>query len=79
MDASFIDVYKGCHGAILVFDITKPWTFDYVKKEIPNIPSSIPILILSNFADASHYRQAATKQNFITSLLVSAIVHNLFK
>jgi len=72
LDASFIDVYKGCHGAILVFDITKPWTFDYVKKEIPNIPSSIPILILANFADASHHRQ-------VTQLQIADFVENIHR
>ena len=50
LDAEFIDVYKGTHGAILIFDITKPWTFDYVKKECEKVPPHIPILILANFA-----------------------------
>ena len=70
LDASFIDVYKGCHGAILVFDITKPWTFDYVKKEVPEIPSHIPVLILANFTDASHHRQ-------VTQLQIADFVENL--
>ena len=25
LDASFLDVYKGCHGVVLVFDMTKIW------------------------------------------------------
>ena len=25
LDASFLDVYKGCHGAVLIFDMTKIW------------------------------------------------------
>ena len=70
LDASFIDVYKGCHGAILVFDITKPWTWDYVKKEVGEIPGNIPVLILANFTDQSHHRQ-------VTRLQVSDFVENV--
>ena len=69
LDASFIDVYKGCHGAIVVFDICKLWTWDYVKKEVSEIPGNIPILILANFTDASHHRQ-------VTQLQVSDFVEN---
>ena len=25
LDATFLDVYKGCHGVVLVFDMTKMW------------------------------------------------------
>ena len=62
LDASFIDVYKGCHGAILVFDITKPWTWEYVKREVAEVPGNIPVLILANFTDASHHRQVSRLQ-----------------
>merc|ERR1719436_2054666 len=49
LDAGFIDVYKGTHGVIMLFDITKPWTLEYVKKETETVPAHIPILILANF------------------------------
>lgn len=54
----------------MVFDITKPWTFDYVKKEVMNIPPSIPVLILANFTDASHHRQ-------VTQLQIADFVENI--
>jgi len=57
LDAQFLDVYKQSHGAILIFDITKLWTFEYVKNEVCKVPSSIPILILANFVDQTHHRQ----------------------
>ena len=70
LDASFIDVYKGCHGAILVFDICKPWTWEYVKREVEQVPGNIPILLLANFTDASHHRQ-------VTRLQVADFVENI--
>jgi GTPase SAR1 family protein len=46
LDASLIDVYKNTHCVFLIFDITKNWTFEYVKKEVPKVPLSIEICIL---------------------------------
>lgn len=56
LDAEFLNVYKGTHGVILMFDITKQWTFDYVRKEIEKIPSTIPIMVLANHRDMGHHR-----------------------
>lgn len=25
LDAEFLDVYKNCHGVVMMFDITKQW------------------------------------------------------
>merc|ERR1719369_848182 len=38
LDAEFIDVYKGTHGVIILLDITKPWTMEYVRKEAHLVP-----------------------------------------
>ncbi len=46
LDASIIDVYKHTNAVIFVFDITKPWTFDYIKKELPNVPKGVNIVVL---------------------------------
>ncbi|CAL8123015.1 unnamed protein product [Orchesella dallaii] len=59
LDANTIDVYKNTNGVIFVFDITKTWTFDYVKREIENVPEHIPILILGNRRDMGHHRAIA--------------------
>jgi GTPase SAR1 family protein len=56
LDAEFIDVYKNCNGCILVYDITKQWTWEYVERELPKIPSHIPVLILGNHKDMHHHR-----------------------
>ena len=62
LDAQFLDVYKQTHGAIIVFDITKPWTFEYARQEMAKIPSHIPVLVLANFADQRHHRQVSNHQ-----------------
>lgn len=56
LDAEFIDVYKGTHGVIMIMDITKQWTFDYIQRELPKIPASIPVLVLANHRDMGHHR-----------------------
>lgn len=37
LDAEFVDVYKGAHGVVFLFDVTKQWTFDYVRREIGKV------------------------------------------
>lgn len=56
LDAEFLDVYKGTNGVIMMLDLTKNWTFEYVQRELPKIPGHIPIIILSNHCDMSHHR-----------------------
>jgi hypothetical protein len=51
LDASTVNVYRNSHGAIFLFDTTKPWTFDYLNTEIANVPETMAILVLGNFSD----------------------------
>lgn len=62
LDAEFVDVYKGTHGVILMMDITKNWTFDYVSKELPKIPDDVPVLLLGNHCDMAHHRVITSGQ-----------------
>lgn len=62
LDAEFLDVYKGTHGVVLMMDITKLWTFDYVCRELPRIPQDIPVLILGNHCDMAHHRVVSVGQ-----------------
>ncbi|VDK43750.1 unnamed protein product [Taenia asiatica] len=52
LDSTFIDVYKGVNCVILMFDMTSRWTFDYVCRELPKVPHSVPVLVVGNFRDA---------------------------
>ncbi|XP_066994196.1 rab-like protein 6 [Anabrus simplex] len=56
LDAEFLDVYKGTNGVIIMMDITKSWTFDYIQRELPKVPNHIPVLVLANHCDMSHHR-----------------------
>ncbi|XP_052093175.1 rab-like protein 6 [Mytilus californianus] len=56
LDAEFMDVYKGSHGVILMYDITKQWTFTYVEREMEKVPAHIPVLVLGNHRDMGHHR-----------------------
>lgn len=60
LDAEFLDVYKGTNGVIMMLDLTKTWTFDYVQRELPKIPGHIPVIILSNHCDMAHHRTVTT-------------------
>ncbi|XP_064616449.1 rab-like protein 6 [Liolophura sinensis] len=70
LDAEFVDVYKATHGVILMFDITKQWTWTYVEKEIERIPTQIPVLVLANHRDMGHHRTVAedTARYFLDGL-----------
>ncbi|XP_053685363.1 rab-like protein 6 [Sabethes cyaneus] len=62
LDAEFLDVYKGTHCVIMVMDITKAWTFDYVCRELPKVPADIPVLLLGNHCDMGHHRVISKDQ-----------------
>lgn len=46
LDASTVDVYRNTHAALLIFDITKQWTFDYINNALVNIPDNVAVLVL---------------------------------
>lgn len=56
LDAEFLDVYKNCNGVVMMFDITKQWTFNYIEKELPNVPRDIPVCVLGNYRDMGEHR-----------------------
>ncbi|XP_061118761.1 rab-like protein 6 [Conger conger] len=56
LDAEFLDVYKNCNGVIMVFDITKQWTFDYILRELAKVPAHMPVCVLGNQRDQGEHR-----------------------
>nr|XP_033816854.1 rab-like protein 6 isoform X2 [Geotrypetes seraphini] len=56
LDAEFLDVYKNCNGVVMMFDITKQWTFNYILKELPKVPTHVPVCVLGNHRDMGEHR-----------------------
>ncbi len=57
LDAQTVDVYKGTHGVLLLMDPTKKWTFDYVQRELQNIPNDLHVLLLVKLLPATSYHR----------------------
>uniref|UniRef100_A0A8C2C0K5 RAB, member RAS oncogene family-like 6a n=1 Tax=Cyprinus carpio TaxID=7962 RepID=A0A8C2C0K5_CYPCA len=70
LDAEFLDVYKNCNGVILMFDITKQWTFNYILRELPKVPTHVPVCVLGNQRDMGEHRVILPDdiRDFINSL-----------
>lgn len=70
LDAEFLDVYKNCNGVILMFDITKQWTFNYIMRELPKVPTHVPVCVLGNQRDMGEHRVILPDdtREFISSL-----------
>ncbi|KAF9402492.1 hypothetical protein BGX21_009935 [Mortierella sp. AD011] len=66
LDASTIDVYRNTDGVIILYDISKPWTFDFAAKTLADVPLNMPVLILSNFSDDSHPRPVIESERIET-------------
>ena len=62
LDAELVDVYKGTHAVVFMLDITKMWTFEYLKREMPKVPPKVPIMVMANFVDQGHHRQVTKDQ-----------------
>ncbi|ORX62192.1 P-loop containing nucleoside triphosphate hydrolase protein [Hesseltinella vesiculosa] len=62
LDASTVNVYRNAHAAMFVFDVTKAWTFDYVERALADVPLSMAVLVLGNFADKVDQRTVTAEQ-----------------
>ncbi|KAI5613342.1 rab-like protein 6 isoform X2, partial [Silurus asotus] len=80
LDAEFLDVYKNCNGVIMMFDITKQWTYNYILRELPRVPTHVPVCVLGNHRDMGEHRVILPDdiRDFISSLnrpLGSSYIH----
>ncbi|XP_062399163.1 rab-like protein 6 isoform X2 [Sardina pilchardus] len=80
LDAEFLDVYKNCNGVIMMFDITKQWTYNYILRELPKVPHHVPVCVLGNHRDMGEHRIVLPDdiRNFIADLnrpLGSSYIH----
>ncbi|KAI7872055.1 hypothetical protein BDF14DRAFT_1755803 [Spinellus fusiger] len=62
LDASTVNVYRNAHAVLFLFDVTKPWTFDYVNRSLATVPCSVSVLVLGNFCDKSGDRKVTTEE-----------------
>lgn len=51
LDATAINVYKHCDGAIFIMNLSSPSSVDYVAKQLANCPRNIPVLVIGSFTD----------------------------
>ena len=59
LDADNIDVFRGAHAVVYVFDPRKRWTLEYVQRQLHAVPPRLPVLILTGFADLLAESEAA--------------------
>ena len=51
LDATMVDVYKGCHAAVFLIDPSKKWTYEYALRQLKEVPEHVPTCVLVNFRD----------------------------
>uniref|UniRef100_A0A8C2KAY3 RAB, member RAS oncogene family-like 6b n=1 Tax=Cyprinus carpio TaxID=7962 RepID=A0A8C2KAY3_CYPCA len=80
LDAEFLDVYKNCNCVIMMFDITKQWTYNYILRELPKVPTHVPVCVLGSYRDMGEHRVILSDdvRDFIAGLnrpLGSSYIH----
>lgn len=70
LEAEFLDMYKNCNEAVMIFDITKQWTFSYILQGLPKVASHVPGCMLRNYYDVGEHHdiQSADMHDFIDRL-----------
>ncbi|PAA68747.1 hypothetical protein BOX15_Mlig002291g1, partial [Macrostomum lignano] len=61
-EAAAAAAYAGCHGVVLMLDMTKAWTMAYVERELARAPPDLPVLVLANHRDMGHHRSVTADQ-----------------
>lgn len=69
-NSSTLDVYQGTHAVIFMMDPVKKWTFEFIKKEFPNVPEKSFVLVVQNYKDKEDHRA-------VSRMEVSAWINSL--
>ena len=57
LDATMVDVMRGTSGVIFMFDMTKRWTWEYIRKDLEAAAKSgASVLVVGNFRDMGDNR-----------------------
>lgn len=51
IDSSVVDVLRGTHAVILMFNPMEKASWEYVKRELVSIPQKVQVLVMANFKD----------------------------
>jgi GTPase SAR1 family protein len=51
VDATTIDVYRGCHAAIILVDVTRRETLAYAARAVRDVPPNVHLCVCANFCD----------------------------
>ena len=46
LDATMVDVYKGCHAAVFLIDPSKKWAYEYALRQLDTRPEHVPACVL---------------------------------
>ncbi|RKP24851.1 hypothetical protein SYNPS1DRAFT_23103, partial [Syncephalis pseudoplumigaleata] len=69
LDAETVDVYRGASAVVLMFDVTREDTLDYVKQHLPEVPHGIPILVLVTAWLREYSEEQASTGEFVAEFI----------
>ncbi|RKP34995.1 hypothetical protein BJ085DRAFT_33145 [Dimargaris cristalligena] len=67
LDAETVNVYSNTNCVLVLFDLSKRWTFEYALAELQRIPHHLTTLLIGNFLDRTEQR-AVTPAEIRTAL-----------
>ena len=63
-------MYKGTHAVIMMANVTKQYTLEYVERELGRVPPELPVLVVGNFCDAAAGARAFGRDEAIAAVSV---------
>ena len=75
-DSTTVDVYRYCHCAVFLFDVTRRETFEYVRRTVVEVPRHVPIVVCGNFWDKI-YGEGNEGDREVTDVEIDELVDSL--